>query len=244
MKFDIQKHTVFPVHGNKFKIGTNGRDSVGADFKVIKDIETFEPTIDGNVEEWNPMDTEGWVRRLTTGKSLGVTLTGKRNYGDDGNDYVAGLALITGEDSNSILEWTLPNGSVLTMPCVINVNIFGGGDSTNVDGLEIEVLSDGQPTFDEVGLAELTFVCTDHLTAGATQIESVSPMLGALNSYIYKVNGALPAYDKDMSAEEGWAAYTLSNAIPVVDGNIITLVEIDTDSRAVKGGTATAVVTA
>ena len=34
-------------------------------------------------------DQAGWTRRLTTGKSLGMTMGGKRNYGDEGNDYIA-----------------------------------------------------------------------------------------------------------------------------------------------------------
>ena len=37
------------------------------------------------------MDTEGWGRRLTTGKMFTISLSGKRNIGDSGNDYVAAL---------------------------------------------------------------------------------------------------------------------------------------------------------
>lgn len=241
MEINLQRFAVFPVHGNTFKIGIAGRTSTAGDMKTIKDMETFEPSIDGNIEEWNAMDMLGWVRRMKTGNSLGITLNGKRNYGDAGNDYVAGLALLMGSSVESIFEWTMSDGSVLTMNCIVNVTTFAGGDATNIDSLEIEVLSDGIPTVVETDLALLTFVCTDHLTAGATQIASVSPVLTGGNSYVYKINGGLPAYGTVLDAT--WAAYTLADPIPVVHGNIVTLVEISGAGAALKGGQSAAVVT-
>ena len=139
---------VFPVHNNKFKIGKAGRASVSpADMVVIKDLETFSPSIDANTEEWTPMDTEGWIRRAVTGKGLSFSFSGKRHYGDPGNDYIAGLLLATGQGVESKFEWELPNGAKLTMDCVINLTTPAGGDSTNIDTLEFEVLSDGLPVF-------------------------------------------------------------------------------------------------
>lgn len=145
-KLDIQKFTVYPVHNNVFKINTAGRTTPGT-FVTIADCETFEVSIDGNVEEWTPMDTEGWVRRMKTGSSISVSLAGKRNFGDAGQDYIADTLTSSGNDSNSILEWTLPNTDKLTLPCVINLASPGGGDSTAVDSFEVELLSDGKPTY-------------------------------------------------------------------------------------------------
>ena len=61
---------VYPVFENKFKIGTAGRASEPTDMKPVSSLETFSVEIDGNVEEWNPMESEGWTRRMVTGKSL------------------------------------------------------------------------------------------------------------------------------------------------------------------------------
>ncbi len=239
---DIQKHTVYPVHNNIFKIGVAGRASAAGDMVIVKDIETFEPAIDGNVEEWTPMDTDGWMRRMLTGKSLTVTLTGKRSFGDPGNDYLANLGYVMGNSTQSVFEWTLSDGATLSMPCIINVTSAGGGDSTAVDALEVEIMSDGKPTYAATALGVLTFVCQDGTTAGTTKIAAVSPVLTGGNSYLYKVNGQLPSYDADLTGL-GWAAYTLGNDIPVVDGNIITLVEVVTATlHAVKGGSAVSVV--
>lgn len=139
---------VFPVFNIAFKIGTKGRASVTpTDFVVIKDMETFGISIDGSVEEWTPMDTEGWVRRLMTGKGFSISLNGKRNVGDPGNDYIADTAWKSGLDCSSKAEVTFPDGSKLAYDCIVNVTTPNGGDSTNVSTLEFELMSDGKPTF-------------------------------------------------------------------------------------------------
>lgn len=139
---------VYPVHKNKFKINTAGRVTTDpSTMVVIKDLETFSPSIDANTEEWTPMDQKGWIRRAVTGKGLTFSFSGKRHYGDPGNDYIAGLLLGTGQDVESIFEWELPNGDKLKMDCVINLTTPAGGDSTNIDTLEFEVLSDGLPVY-------------------------------------------------------------------------------------------------
>jgi hypothetical protein len=139
---------VYPVYENQFKINTKGRGTDEANLVTIADMESFSVSFDDNVEEWTPMTSEGWVRRLKTGKGITISLNGKRNIGDAGNDYIAGLAFKSGQECNSELQWTFPTGAVATIPCVINVTSVGG-DSTNVEPLEFECLSDGKPTFTE-----------------------------------------------------------------------------------------------
>lgn len=139
---------VFPVYKNVFKVGTKGLASViPTDFVTIADLETFSPSIDGTVEEWTPMNTDGWARALMTGKKFSLSLAGKRTHGDPGNDYIAGLAWKDGLECSTKCEWTLPSSAKLTFDCVVNVTTPGGGDSTNVDGLEFELIGDGKPVF-------------------------------------------------------------------------------------------------
>lgn len=137
---------VYPVYENQFKINTKGRDGGETNLVTIADMESFSVSFDDNVEEWTPMTSEGWVRRLKTGKGITISLNGKRNIGDPGNDYIAGLAFQSGQACNSQLEWNFPNGDKVLIDCVINVT-SAGGDSTNVEPLEFECLSDGKPTF-------------------------------------------------------------------------------------------------
>ena len=134
---------VYPCYENQFSIDITGGDgSTEANQKTIADMESFSVAIDGNVEEWSPYDMEGWMRRMVTGKSIGITVSGKRNIGDDGNDYVAGIALKTGSDT-----WNFPSGAKLVIPCVINVTEWGAGDSRSVAPLAFEIQSNGKPTF-------------------------------------------------------------------------------------------------
>lgn len=142
---------VYPVFNLDFKIGTAGRESTEEDMKTIKDMESFSVSIDGSVEEWTPMDTEGWTRRLMTGKGFTITLNGKRHVGDPGNDYVAGMAWKSGLDCSSRAAITFPNGDKLEFDCIINVTTPFGGDSTNVSTLEFELQSDGKPEYIEAG---------------------------------------------------------------------------------------------
>lgn len=148
LKMNLQFHAgegVNPVNEMTFGVNTSGRTTPGTS-TVVKDAESLAIAIDGNIEEWNPMDMGGWARRLMTAKSLTVSMGGKRNYGDPGNDYVAGLAWKIGQACNSIFTINFPNGDKLEFPCVINVTTMGG-DSTAIDALEWEAQSDGKPTY-------------------------------------------------------------------------------------------------
>lgn len=138
---------VFPVFDIQFKIGTAGRASTELEMVVIKDLETFSIAVDGNVEEWTPMDTEGWGRRLMTGKSFSITISGKRHVGDPGNDYVAETAWKSGLDCSSKCVVEFPDGSALVFDCIVNVSAPNGGDSTAVSALEAELMSDGKPVY-------------------------------------------------------------------------------------------------
>lgn len=138
---------VYPVFRNKFKIGAKGRESTASEMVLVREMETFSVSIDGKNEEWSPMEMEGWVRRMVTGKSLSIKLSGKRYVGDEGNDYVADSAWKTGEGCCTTFEWEFPSGAKLTFDCILQVINPGGGDSTSVSGLEFEVLSDGKPEY-------------------------------------------------------------------------------------------------
>lgn len=136
---------VFPCYENQFKINTAA--SGNAVMKTIADCESFSVSFDNGVEEWHPFEHEGWVRRLLTAKGVTVSVSGKRNIGDDGNDFVAGLAWKNGREAEADFQWTFPDGTVVLFDgAVINVTNIGSADSTSVAPLEFEVQSNGRPT--------------------------------------------------------------------------------------------------
>ena len=140
---------VFPVFDIEFKIGTKGLASTEADLVTVADMESFSLSIEGNTQTWNPMDTKGWQRALMTGKGLTISLTGKRNIGDTGNDYVASTAFKDGLDCSTTFSVNFPDGSKLSGNCVLDVKSVLGGESTDVAPLEIDMIVDGKPTFTE-----------------------------------------------------------------------------------------------
>ena len=136
---------VFPCYENQFHITTSLNNTPA--WKTIADCETFEVAFDNGVEEWTPFENEGWVRRLMTAKSVTITVTAKRNVGDDGNNFIAGMAFENGRDAEVDFKWTFKDGTeVLFKDSPINVTALGSGDSTAVAPLEFEVLSNGKPT--------------------------------------------------------------------------------------------------
>jgi len=138
---------VFPVYELKFKIGIKGVSSAAADMVEIADMESFGFSIDGNVESWTPMSTDGWQRSLMTGKSFSFDVKGKRNVGDPGNDYVANTAYKDGLDCSTKGAIEFPDGATLAFDCVLNVTNVGGGESTGVAPLEFTIQGDGKPTY-------------------------------------------------------------------------------------------------
>lgn len=143
----MQSLGVFPVYDLLFKVGTKGKASKESDMKEIADMETFEISIDGGVQEWTPMTTRGWGRALMTAKKFKVSLKGKRNIGDPGNDYVADVAWEDGLDCSTKGSIEFPDGATLVFDCVLDVKSIYGGDSTNVAPLEFDMVGDGRPVY-------------------------------------------------------------------------------------------------
>lgn len=150
----MSKTGVYPVYENQFKINTDGVDGTDEKYVTIADMESFSVSIDDNVEEWKPFDQEGWTRKLLTGKSLRISVSGKRNVGDPGNDYIDGLALKTGSAATTKLTWTFPSGAKLVIKGVVSVTEWGGGESTAVAPLAFDIASDGKPVFTAAGTGE------------------------------------------------------------------------------------------
>lgn len=138
---------VFPVYKNMFKVGKLGLTSAETDMVTISDMETFSFKIDGKVEDWTPMTTDGWTRKLMTGKSFSISVKGKRNIGDAGNDYVAAVAWKDGLECTTKCEVVFPDGAKIAFNAVIDVTNIAGDDSTKVAPLEFELQCDGKPVY-------------------------------------------------------------------------------------------------
>lgn len=145
---------VFPVNEMDFRIDKSSETSRSAspsddDYVSIADMESASISVDTGVETWNPLEAKGWQRALATAKAITISMSGKRNIGDPGNDYVASKLLKNGQACNTTYKITFPNGDTLVVPSVIQVKSVAGADSTNVAPLEVDLVSDGKPTYTE-----------------------------------------------------------------------------------------------
>ena len=148
-----KKTGVYPVYENQFQVNTgtaatseDGTSITGGTFSNIADMESFSVSFDNGVEEWTPFDQAGWTRRLMTSKSITISVSGKRNVADAGNDFISNKAFKNGRDAEVDIQWTFPDGTkVVFLGAVINITEFGAGDSTNVAPLAFDVMSNGKP---------------------------------------------------------------------------------------------------
>lgn len=139
------KTGVFPCYENQFAIGVQGTEVAD---KPIADMEEYTLTFDNGVEEWHAFGEEGWIKRLMTAKSVKISVKGKRNIGDGGNDEVASIAFKNGHDAERPFKWTFPDGAtVLFKNAIINVTALNTAAATNVGPLEYEVQSNGKPVY-------------------------------------------------------------------------------------------------
>ena len=140
---------VYPVFDIVFSIGTKGLASAEEDMASIKDMESFSLAIEGTTQKWSTLDMAGWSRALMTGKGLTISLKGKRNVGDPGNDYVSSITFKDGLDCTTKASVDFPDGSKLEFNCVIDVKSFLGGEAQDVAPLEFDMIVDGKPVFTE-----------------------------------------------------------------------------------------------
>ncbi len=149
----MEKRTgVYPCYENQFEVQTKAATTdpqSEAVMSAIADMESFSVSFDNGVEEWTPFESEGWTRRLMTSKSLTISVSGKRNIGDPGNDYIASMYSKNGRAVETVFSWVFPDGAKVTLNAVINVTNIGAGDSTGVAPLEFDVMSNGKPQFVE-----------------------------------------------------------------------------------------------
>lgn len=134
---------MYPCFKNTFKVGAASATATNS----IAGMSTFSPSFDGKVEEWTNYEDEGWTRHYMTGKTLTISLKGKRVVGDAGNDFIADMASKTGADCDGKFEWVFPSGAKLAFDCTFDVKNIGGGESEGLDSLEFDVKSNGKPTY-------------------------------------------------------------------------------------------------
>ena len=138
----------YPVqnHYNNFLINKDGVDGEDTSFVKIAGIETFDMSFDKTTQEDKGWENDGFFGSEVTGIKVTFSLSGKRKYGDEGNDYIASTAWLIGNKTRSKAKWVLPTGQVVTFPVIVVAKKIAGGSSEDVDALEVELIMNGKPT--------------------------------------------------------------------------------------------------
>ena len=141
----MPKTGVVPCYEGMIKVGATKETATD-----IKDMESMSVSFDNGVEEWTPYGESGWTRRLPTAKSVTVSVSGKRNIGDTGNDFVAEKAFKNGQDAMGYFAIVFPDGTTVSWDnAVYSVTALFMADATNAAPLEFDVMSNGKPTITE-----------------------------------------------------------------------------------------------
>lgn len=134
---------IFAVNEHTFEIDTTpaGIETLAE----VTDVESVDITVDGVTIDWNALDSVYTKRRKTGGVSIELAFSGKRNFGDTGNDYVAGLAFAVGDTVETTVKITTNEATptTYTIPVVVQVTSIIGGESTDVSVLEWTASSNG-----------------------------------------------------------------------------------------------------
>ena len=119
-----------------------------ATWKPIGNITTATMTSKNTTETWTP--SGGFQNALKTAVGKEVTFDGKRDVGDDGNDYIFSLDAKVGSACLTQLRITFPQAddedNQLLYPCSIDVTGMGGA-FTAVGTLSFTATSTGPWTW-------------------------------------------------------------------------------------------------
>lgn len=133
---------VYPCYENQFKVGPSKEEAASP-----SELDNFSVSFSNGVETWTPFTSEGWQSALQTAKSITISVSGKRDIGNEGNDFVAGKMMANGQQAYGYFCWILPDGTQVEWEkAVYDVKNVGGGGSTDVAALEFDVISNGKPT--------------------------------------------------------------------------------------------------
>lgn len=93
-----------------------------------------------------------------------------------------------------------------------------------------------------LGLGSLALTLAKGSTTGKTKVNTVSPTATGANTYVYKIGSTAQSVTYDVALTTGWTALVPGTTdIAATAGQIITVAEIDGDSKAKSVGTVTVV---
>ncbi|WP_277640111.1 phage tail tube protein [Bacteroides graminisolvens] len=114
---------------------------------IAAGITNVEPDSNEESDEKYYYDGGGLGERDVIGIMLTYAFSGDRDYNDDAQNYIFGLATKTGPDRKTNFTVTEPNGDSYTGKATISEIKLPGGDANSKGEVEFTISFDGLPTF-------------------------------------------------------------------------------------------------
>ena len=139
-----------PVWKEKFYIGTNYTSSSWTYSQLCEGIESIEPTVNEQNQQYFFMCGNGGADNEVTGIAPEYAVSGRRVIGNAAQDYIVGLRYALGDDRKSSMKVEIYNGSSLyqtiVADCTITDIVDFGGATTDNEPFSCTLRVNGIPT--------------------------------------------------------------------------------------------------
>ena len=125
---------------NELKVGATEESAV-----MPADMNTMNVEFVTKEIAWNPHDTGGATRRFDVLTEINFTGSGMRNVGDEGNDFIADMAFMSGSDRLGFASAKMPDGKIVKLyDADYEVTNVGTGNAIDGTPLEWKIKSNGR----------------------------------------------------------------------------------------------------
>lgn len=221
--------------------------------RLCEGIENYDYANNDATQQYQFMCGEGFANNEQTGRAPTIAVSGKRVLGDPAQEYICSLGFLQGNKLKTTVliqsideSGTVPEQTSIYWGCTI-MDIVGavsrlGGAATDNAPFSCTLGLNGKPVIEKTAYLNPLTVTSVAAGSGKTTI-TVSPPLGAGNSYVYQVGATvtLPTAGSTVETGSTWTAWNGTDPITATNGQQIGIVELTSSNIAVGGGTATVV---
>jgi len=166
-----------------------------------------------------------------TGMQNTYAVSADRVLTDAAQNFVLGLRNTIGCSRITQCKVTLSDGNLTTFGCTIANIAPPGGDSASKGAWSFEIHANGKPVVTPATTAPaLSAVISAGSVVGSTSFAATA---GEGNTLAYLLTAAVPT-TPNAGAYVDILAYTTTNNIPAVIGNVLNMLELDANGRVVK----------
>lgn len=136
----------FPLNfKNIYSINTTPGEEEDTFAVVAKGVENVDPEFEDEVDDTVYYDGQGFGNDDVTGIKASLVFSGHRNYDDEAQNYVAGMAFEVGEGRKTTFKWEQANGTTVTGPVTVSEIKVTGGDANEKSEFSFSVTFNGKP---------------------------------------------------------------------------------------------------